>query len=526
MLVCGLFMAGAGAAAGYLAFGGGSSSDIPSFFYRLRFFHSGQEEAPSSRLQASSSSVSWRNWSSSLLKRAQEEDRLIFLYLSSSWDASSRKMEEETFSDPAVAQWIEKNVLPVSADTDERPDLARIYFTAWPTAAFLLPTGEVLSSASYSRPDSFLAWGERVLKSFKQSKEELEKAREKRKARLEKARALLEAPLPGGSAREDALPDGLLYARRIFEKIASEYDPRNSGFGKKNKFILSSHNEFLMDYWKASKDSRALKMLEKTLKAQKALEDPVSGGFYRYSTTPDWKSPRKEKLLSVQSDVILDYSRAYEPTQNPLYLETVRRTAGYLKAFLSSPEGGYYLGQSAWGSLDKSLYASYNARAIRASLAASRLLKDEELKAFALKSLGRFLKESVDLRGGVFHGMGKKIPYGLAEDQIELSRACLAAYGETKDGKYLSEARRLLRFIEENLLHPEGFAAYGGLWSEELGEGPEPLADLESSIRLAGLYLEFGDREKARKLMSWLSMRTSLLGPSLEAPMARLSIRN
>ena len=34
------------------------------------------------------------------------------------------------------------------------------------------------------------------------------------------------------------------------------------------------------------------------------LFDRSEGGFFRYSDTPDWKSPHKEKLLGLNSELI------------------------------------------------------------------------------------------------------------------------------------------------------------------------------------------------------------------------------
>ena len=50
-------------------------------------------------------------------------------------------------------------------------------------------------------------------------------------------------------------------------------------------------------------------MLEKTLTglAEGGLNDAGSGGFFRYTQTPDWREPQVEKLLEDSASLALDF---------------------------------------------------------------------------------------------------------------------------------------------------------------------------------------------------------------------------
>jgi thiol:disulfide interchange protein len=76
------------------------------------------------------------------LARAHAEAKPVFLYLYADWCGVCRKMEAETFSDPAVRERLDAFVL-LKVDSDRDTEVAARYGTAFlPTLALLDANGE------------------------------------------------------------------------------------------------------------------------------------------------------------------------------------------------------------------------------------------------------------------------------------------------------------------------------------------------------------------------------------------------
>jgi hypothetical protein len=95
--------------------------------------------------------------------------------------------------------------------------------------------------------------------------------------------------------------------------------------------------------------------------------------------------------------------------------------------------------------VDTALYSSLNGMYISAFLKAYRVLRDEDIKGFALKSLERILTINTD-DDNLLHTPGVK---GLLDDHIHLIDALISAYEVTGNEPYLDKADLLMsRSIE------------------------------------------------------------------------------
>src|SRR6476469_8318250 len=92
--------------------------------------------------------IDWWPWSDEALAKAKAENKPIFLSIGYSSCHWCTVMEGEAFSDPAIAQYMNANFLPIKIDREERPDLDSIYMQAlqmltgsggWPLNVFLSP---------------------------------------------------------------------------------------------------------------------------------------------------------------------------------------------------------------------------------------------------------------------------------------------------------------------------------------------------------------------------------------------------
>jgi uncharacterized protein len=151
--------------------------------------------------------------------------------------------------------------------------------------------------------------------------------------------------------------------------------------------------------------------------------------------------------------------------------------------------------------IDNALYTSLNGMAIGAFLEAHRVLKDEDSKAFALKSLDVILKAR--LAGGqVFHAEGVE---GLLDDYVYLGEALVAAYEGTANPLYRDLADMIMdetlkRFWDQDgggFLDSE--ANVLGIKVKGVEDTPQPSANSVAIMLLLKLFSITGKEAYLRK---------------------------
>ena len=134
-----------------------------------------------------------------------------------------------------------------------------------------------------------------------------------------------------------------------YELYQRAFDDKFGGFGQAPKFPTPHNLLFLMRYYEKSKDTNAMKMVEKTLLQMYwgGMFDHIGGGFSRYSTDIYYLVPHFEKMLYDNALLVLAYCKAYQLTKKPIYCEVAEKTASYILREMTSPEGGFYCAQDA-----------------------------------------------------------------------------------------------------------------------------------------------------------------------------------
>ena len=118
-------------------------------------------------LTIGSNPVHWRPWGPAALAEAKATDKPILLsigYAACHW---CHVMAHESFEDPAIAEIINQNFVPIKVDREERPDIDEIYMQAtlalnqgqggWPMTVFLTPDQEPIFAGTYFPPAD--RWG-------------------------------------------------------------------------------------------------------------------------------------------------------------------------------------------------------------------------------------------------------------------------------------------------------------------------------------------------------------------------------
>ncbi|MFC1564129.1 thioredoxin domain-containing protein [candidate division KSB1 bacterium] len=212
---------------------------------------------------------------------------------------------------------------------------------------------------------------------------------------------------------------------------------------------------------------------------ERDMTDKQTGGFFAHQDADitleddgDYFTWRKDELESALSgDEKELFFRYYGISETPRDLHgttdrNVLYTAGKpenaAEEFNISPEDADRLIGSALKKLlnvrysrkapfiDRTIYASYNGMMLSSYAFAYRILDDNKLKAFFVKTLDLIIDKMYDRSKGFAHSYagGKAGIYGLLSDQVWMASALLDGFEMTGDPKYF----QLAKSVSDNIL--------------------------------------------------------------------------
>lgn len=308
--------------------------------------------------------VLWREWSPQRLEEARTSNRPIFLssgYYACHW---CHVMHQESFLDPDIADRLNRNFLPIIIDRELHPAIdaylleflrATRGFAGWPLNVVILPDGAALTGLVYAPPKEFAAFLDRIAAAWARDSAGLSALAVAGMHELSDQLRAAQVPLSTERARR--LP-ALFWSR-----LEGEADQLAGGIGAVTKFPRTPLLHALINAMVAEEAPHwAADFLVTTLESMSryGLRDVLSGGFFRYSETPDWSRPHFEIMLEDQAQLARIFLRAgvvfgrahwrqwgYEILDfvlENLALEDGARYAVSLSAIdTSGQEGGYYL---------------------------------------------------------------------------------------------------------------------------------------------------------------------------------------
>src|SRR5580704_5768169 len=282
---------------------------------------------PFSRALADDHRIAWRPWSDSVFAQAKIAGRFVLLDLGTVWCHWCHVMEEVTYRDPAVINLVGQRYLAVRVDADARPDLSNRYEDyGWPATIVFNGDGtEIVKRRGYLPPGQMASMLQAIIDDPSPGPS-----------------GVVEPPLVAGG--EIALGSGRQTALR--QLLLDSYDHTNRGWGTSQKFLDWDTIEYCLAEMQRG-DQTFERMARETLAAQLNLLDPAWGGVYQYSTDGDWQHPHFEKIMQMQAEDLRIYALAYALWHDDSYLQAANRIWGYLKSFLTSPEGAFYASQDA-----------------------------------------------------------------------------------------------------------------------------------------------------------------------------------
>jgi uncharacterized protein YyaL (SSP411 family) len=298
--------------------------------------------------------VDWFPWGDEAFDKARREGKPLFVSIGYSTCHWCHVMEQESFSDPAIAAIMNEYFVCIKVDREEQPDIDRVYMSflqaatgsgGWPMTLFLTPDLKPFFGGTYYPPDDRNGRpGLRTL--LRQVHQTWTTQHDQLLQAAEKSTQLLSAQVRAavGTAKL-----GRPVLDQIYQRIRASYDATYGGFGKAPKFPRPVVFNFLLRYYARAGDKAALDMTLASLRAMArgGIHDHLAGGFHRYSTDASWHVPHFEKMLYDQAELAISYLDAYQITKDAYFADVARDILDYVLRDMRGAEGGFYSAQDA-----------------------------------------------------------------------------------------------------------------------------------------------------------------------------------
>ena len=267
--------------------------------------------------------VIWHDWDNHPFELARERNQPVILSIGAVWCYWCGVMEDTTFADPDVIDYVNGNFVCVRVDNDHRPDInSRYNVGGWPTTAFLTGHGGILAGATYLPPDQFIAMLIEVQKAYEHQRPDLyQQANNLFRQRQDQVARI--------KAGNDLDP---LEVQRIVRKTAGIYDPINGGFGEEPKFPSCSLIRLVLDSYRTTGEEFYRVIADKTLAgmAKGSLRDPIDGGFFRFCALENWTEAQHEKMLEDNIGLAGIYMDAWMLLEDESYKTVANETLDYI----------------------------------------------------------------------------------------------------------------------------------------------------------------------------------------------------
>jgi uncharacterized protein len=305
-------------------------------------------------LQHAYNPVDWYPWGDEAFQKARTEDKPIFLSIGYSTCYWCHVMEREVFENESIASLMNRTVVSIKIDREERPDIDRVYMSAlqamtggggWPMSLFLTPDLRPFFGATYIPPvdrqgrAGFQRVLERIHEAWNSDRSQILEASQRMNEYLLQTASKVSEPR---EVDAEALQSGYNYFR-------SAYDSANKGFGGAPKFPRPSVLNFLLRQYARTNDQPALQMTVDTLRAMArgGIHDHIGGGFHRYATDERWHVPHFEKMLYDQAQLAVSYLEAFQITRDRDFADIATTVCEYVLREMTHPDGGFFSAEDA-----------------------------------------------------------------------------------------------------------------------------------------------------------------------------------
>ena len=306
--------------------------------------------------------VDWYPWGPEALEKARRENRPIFLSIGYSTCYWCHVAERTLFSNPRIAELMNRWFVNIKVDREERPDLDAVYMLAtglitggsggWPNNVFLTPDLEPFYAGGYFPPEDDESGRPGFASVLTALHEEWADNPERMKQRAAGITEVLRQRQTAMVSSAQANVDPQQWLARARESILKRFDAEHGGLGgarQTTKFPQSPALDLMLTDFERNADPDAQRFLMVTLDAMAygAIYDQLGGGFHRYTTERTWSIPHFEKMLYDNAQLLGLYARAWQRMEKPQYRRIALGTRDYLRDRMMSAEGGFYTAEDA-----------------------------------------------------------------------------------------------------------------------------------------------------------------------------------
>ncbi|GAC1618413.1 MAG: hypothetical protein NVS4B11_08480 [Ktedonobacteraceae bacterium] len=433
--------------------------------------------------------IHWRTWGEDAFQEAVQQDKPIFLVITSSWCQWCHIMDETTLSEASIITIVNNDYIPIRVDSDMRPDInARYNQNGWPSVVLLSSEGEILWGGVYVPPKQMLYYLGHIRRYYSEHRQEIaEQVQVLQDSRFTRS---LTQTLPTMGLRtllhdeRTALTDVPKQAGLVLQDL---YDTEYGGFTI-HQHLKFPHPEALelllqLSQHEPSEATTGTKMVSYSLEQMRdgGLWDKEDGGFFRYSAASDWSTPHTEKMLEENASMLHLLLRAAQMTSDVQWYELARQLILYCNSTLWLPEVGVFGGSQRADEeyyepalysratkkppcVDTTVYTAWNARMVSTYFLAAQVLHYPSLDKMALKTLDWLCEHMLHNNAGVYHyAVHERVALpGQLTDSVWMTRALLDAYERHSIKKYLEAAIALMHFACQELLDEESGLFYDG----------------------------------------------------------------
>lgn len=297
--------------------------------------------------------VAWQLWGQTILDQAKQQNKLIFIssgYFSCHW---CHVMQQENYQDSSTATFLNEAFINVKIDRELNPglDQALIEFArqhsgqaGWPQHVILTPQGYPFAAFIYQPNATFKKTLQRVQTLWQQQPKKLQTLA-KNNAQKSQNKQIQVALKPLLS------PDISMLKQQLIKQVRAQKDSFSGGLQGTSKFPKAPLLNNLLRLNELPKEIDEWLIFSLQQMQSQHLFDHIHGGFYRYTTDPEWQTPHFEKMLYNNALLIQTYVLAHKKWQDKSFLNTAQQTLDYLNKHLYNTNIGLYLGSQS--ALDK-----------------------------------------------------------------------------------------------------------------------------------------------------------------------------
>jgi uncharacterized protein YyaL (SSP411 family) len=442
-------------------------------------------------LQHANNPVDWYPWGPEAFKRAQRENKPIFLSIGYSTCHWCHVMAHESFEHPEVARLMNEAFVSIKVDREERPDIDNVYMSAcqamtgsggWPLSIIMTPKKKPFFAATYiPREGRFGLIG--MMELIPHIRELWTTRRGEALSLSDEIATVLQQNSQDTAGEE--LDEATLAL--TYEQLAKRFDGQHAGFSSAPKFPTPHNLLFLLRYWKRVGSIAALEMVEKTLQAMQhgGIYDHVGFGFHRYSTDSQWLVPHFEKMLYDQAMLAMAYTEAYQAMGKEDYGKTAREIFTYVLRDMTAPEGGFCSAEDADSEGEEGKFYLWTQEEVRRALGNEEA--DFVAKVFNIEKDGNFAEQATGRRSGV-NILHLRRALGELASELNLSQQDLQ--------EHLEVIRQKLFAYREKRVHPmkddKILTDWNGLMIAALAKGAQAFDEpeyAEAACRAADFIL-------------------------------------